>query len=284
MSNSQEAGIRPRSGDGEDDGPGLRIGSLFSGIGGLELGLEWAGLGSTVYQCELEPFNRAQLARHWPGVRRWEDVAQLDPAELPAADLVCGGFPCQDVSVAWARHGVGKGPRVPGSRSGLWGHMARVVEAQRPEWVVVENVAHGRERWLPAVLSDLGQLGYATLPLPVEARTVGAPHERARFFVLAHAHGFELRLDEQRLPRRRPQALRDEREEIPLVSGTRRGWWIRQAQPELCLLDDGLPRGLGRHVWRAYGNAVVPQVAEVVGWVIRELIEAGAQATREEVS
>lgn len=270
MTQSQEAGIRPRSGSGV----GLSIGSLFSGIGGLELGLEWAGLGRTVYQVERDPFCREQLERNFPGVPLWGDVEHVDPRKLPPADLVCGGFPCQDLSVAGV---AGARAGLQGSRSGLWSHMARIVEGSRPEWVVVENVAHGWERWVPGVRRDLDRLGYATLPLPLEARTVGAPHERPRLFVLAHAHRFALRLVEQRLSGGRPGELREEGQEEPLVHGERPGWG---AEPPPLAVAHGVPRGLGVHYYRAVGNAVVPQVAEVVGWVIRELIDAGAQATR----
>lgn len=108
---------------------------------------------------------------------------------------------------------------------------------------------------------------------------LGAPHCRPRIFVLAHADSFALRLDEQRLPERRADRLRDEGEAVPLVSGEPR-WG--ETQPELACVDDGLPRGLGGAFYRAVGNAVVPQVAEVIGWMIRELVDAGARPRRRE--
>jgi DNA (cytosine-5)-methyltransferase 1 len=265
----QEAGIRLRSGA---HGLGLRIGSLFSGVGGLELGLEWAGVGRTVYQVELDDFCRAQLKRHWPGVPQWDDISVLDPRELPAVDVVCGGFPCQDLSVA----GVG-GARLglQGARSGLWARMAGVVEVQRPAWVVVENVARGVDKWLPVVRADLERLGYATLPIPLEARVLGAPHVRPRVFVLAHAHGFEIRKLEQRVSGRRTGDLPEEGEPLALEPGEGRGWG---AQPPLSVVADGLSRGVSGPYYRAVGNAVLPQVAEVIGWMIRELVEAGARS------
>ena len=245
------------------------IGSLFSGIGGLELGLEQAGLGRTVYQVERDDFCRAQLARHWPDVPRWGRIEDVDPDDLPSADIVCGGFPCQDISVANAKGNVdGSRAGLQGARSGLWAYMERVIEAQGPEWVVVENVARGWKKWLPSVEQALRRLGYATLPVPLEARAVGAPHVRSRIFLLAHADRVPLRLDEQRMPGRRPEGLRDGRQALAVEHGEHGGW---EARPGLSVVDDGIPTGMGGTVWSAIGNAVVPQCAEVIGWMIREL-------------
>lgn len=161
----------------------LTIGSLFSGIGGLELGLERAGIGRVVWQVERDEFCRRVLAKHWPDVdRSVTDVCA--PATLPRVDVICGGFPCQDVSSAGARKGLA------GERSGLWREFARWVGALRPEWVVVENVASGAKLWVDAVVRELEQLGYACLPIPLSAFDVGAPHRRARVFIVArHVDG-----------------------------------------------------------------------------------------------
>jgi DNA (cytosine-5)-methyltransferase 1 len=261
---------------GSDGNLGLRIGSLFSGIGGLERGLEQAGVGRTVYQVELDSYCRGELRRLWPGVPQWDDISSVDPGQLPAADLVCGGFPCTDISVA-AVGGARAG--LQGARSGLWSRMADVVRVQRPMWVVVENVARGVGRWLPAVRDDLERLGYATLPVPLEARHVGAPHVRPRVLVLAHADGFALRKLEQRVSRGWPGGLQAQGQAQPVEHGEggRRGsGW--PAQPRLSVVADGFSRGLATTYWRAVGNAVVPQVAEVLGWMIRELVDAGAKA------
>lgn len=156
----------------------LTIGSLFSGIGGLELGLEWSGLGPVRWQCEIDPFCRAVLAKHWPDVERFEDVTSR--TNWPSVDIVCGGFPCQDVSAAGLGRGIG------GVRSGLWYHFARVVSEVRPRFVVVENVASGARRWLPTVRHGLHVLGYRTRAVGVSAADVGAPHLRRRVFVVAY--------------------------------------------------------------------------------------------------
>src|SRR5690606_38549508 len=157
----------------------MRIGSLFSGIGGLELGLEWSGLGRTVWQVERDPYCRAVLAKHWPSAERFDDVCTVGASTLAPVDLICGGFPCQDVSCA------GKGAGLAGERSGLWREYARIVGELQPRWVLVENVLSGASRWLDAVARNLGVLGYATLPLPRAAEDVGAPHRRRRLFVVA---------------------------------------------------------------------------------------------------
>ncbi len=160
---------------------GLTIGSLFSGIGGLELGLERAGLGPVLWQCEIDPFCRRVLAKHWPTVTRFEDVTQ--PRSYPHVDVICGGFPCQDVSSAGKQRGLG------GARSGLWYHFASIVAKVRPSFVVIENVASGAPKWLPSVRRHLHMLGYDSAAYAISAADVGAPHIRRRVFVVAHASG-----------------------------------------------------------------------------------------------
>ena len=102
-------------------GEQVKIGSLFSGIGGLELGLEWAGVGHTVWQVERDPFCRSILARHWPSAARFDDVRTVGAHNLEPVDVICGGFPCQDISYA------GKGLGLAGERSGLWYEFARII-------------------------------------------------------------------------------------------------------------------------------------------------------------
>lgn len=162
---------------------GLRIGSLFSGIGGLELGLERSGIGRTVWQVEVNPWCRSVLAKHWPGVARHDDVRTFQP-EPGSAELVAGGFPCQDVSQA------GKGAGIQeGTRSGLWSEFVRVLRQVGPRFVVVENVAILRKRGLDRVLGDLAALGYDAEWDCIPAAAVGAPHLRDRIFIVAYANG-----------------------------------------------------------------------------------------------
>lgn len=169
----------------------MTIGSLFSGIGGLELGLEWSGLGPTFWQVEIDPKPRNCLATHWPEATRYDDIREVGGAELGHVDIICGGFPCQDVSSAGKRAGLA------GARSGLWSEFRRVIDERRPRWVCVENVASGATKWVDAVRADLEQLGYASLPIPLSASDCGAWHRRARVFIIAYRDGDILR-DEHR--------------------------------------------------------------------------------------
>jgi DNA (cytosine-5)-methyltransferase 1 len=246
------------------------IGSLFSAIGGLEWGLERSGLGRVVWQAEIDPFCHRVLEMHWPGVLRLMDVRQVRADTVERVDLICGGFPCQDLSVA------GKGAGINGSRSGLWREFARVVDELDPALVVVENVTHGQSRWLPTVLGDLEALGYVPAPITVPAAAIGAPHRRARTFVVADPDGVLLRFLEQRQPARPSRRVRNEREAVAVDDGQERqpslaSHWA--APPVVGRVGDGVPPGLDRDPYaadrhRVLGNAVVPQVAEAIGRMI----------------
>jgi DNA (cytosine-5)-methyltransferase 1 len=229
----------------------VTIGSLFSGIGGLDLGLEWAGLGPIVWQCEVDSFCRRVLAKHWPNVTRFEDVTR--PRDWPAVDLICGGFPCQDVSSAGKQRGLG------GERSSLWWYYAAIVQKVRPRFVVVENVASGTRLWLPHVRHTLHLLGYRTRAFALSADDVGAPHLRRRVFVLGNTH-------RQGEP---SPSLDGEVARMPSVASSASAW---TTPPEFRGVDDGLPGRLDRtRRLKALGNAVVPQCAEVVGRIVRDM-------------
>ncbi len=271
------------------------IGSLFSGIGGLELGLERAGLGPVAWQVEFDPFCRRILAKHWPSANRSViDVKAANASNLPRVDLICGGFPCQDVSSA----GKGAGLAV-GTRSGLWFEFRRIVAELSPPVVVVENVASGKSRWLPQVRRDLYLLGYDTAAYAISAADVGAPHLRRRIFVVAHPFGESLRILAERVPWRRSGELRGTGQAISRNDGGGEGHVAHaDGQRELRVSTTGLEGGhgaldggdAGGGQWsvepnvgrvahgvparmdrlKACGNAVVNQCAEVVGQIIRE--------------
>jgi len=157
----------------------MRVLDLFSGIGGMSLGLERAGM-TTVAFCEIDPFCRAVLRKHWPRVPIHEDITRLSGEQYRGAvDLVCGGFPCQDLSVA------GKGAGLTGDRSGLWFEMLRVVSEVRPRWVLAENVPALLSRGIDVVLEGLEKQGYTCWPFVVGADDVGAPHRRKRIWLIA---------------------------------------------------------------------------------------------------
>lgn len=158
---------------------GWRIGSLFSGVGGLELGLERAGMGEVVWQVEREPYAQQVLAKHWPHAKRYDDVTTVGAHNLSPVDVICGGFPCQDISTA------GRGAGLKGARSGLWFQMLRIIEEVKPYVVIAENVAALRARGLPIVVAGLRDAGYRVVVVPCSAADVGAPHKRERIFICA---------------------------------------------------------------------------------------------------
>jgi DNA (cytosine-5)-methyltransferase 1 len=160
----------------------LTVGGLFSGIGGWELGLERAGM-RVLWHCEADPYARAVLERHWPGVPCYPDVRELRGADVEPVDLLCGGFPCQDLSYA------GAGAGIDGARSGLWSEYARLVGELRPRYVLVENVAALLARGLGRVLGDLAALGYDAEWDCIPASAVGAPHRRDRVWLVAYPNG-----------------------------------------------------------------------------------------------
>jgi len=289
----------------------MRFGSLFSGIGGLDLGLERAGM-ECAWQVEIDEWCRGVLARHWPDVPRWDDAATFPPAyaehgrdgrweQLSASmgeawrvDLICGGFPCQPVSLAGKRRG-------QDDERWLWPEFARIVRLLRPRYVLVENVPGLLARGMGDVLGDLAESGYDTEWDCIPAASVGASHLRYRVFIVAHAKSpGQLRtveLEDGNRGQREdssewvgtaantisPSALR---RSVPHAPGSglegwkqsatpwsvfaqppsRCGWWA--TEPDVGRVAHGVPSRVDR--LRGLGNAVVPQVAE---WIGRRLME-----------
>lgn len=162
----------------------LTVGSLFSGIGGLERGLERTGAFKTAWNCEIEAYPSAVLKKHWPDVPNLGDITKVDWNEVERTDVVCGGFPCQDISVA----GKGKGI-LAGEKSRLWSEFARCLRALRPRYALVENVPMLANRGLWLVLADLAEIGYNAEWKIVSAAECGALHRRERLFIIAYANG-----------------------------------------------------------------------------------------------
>src|SRR5579871_3948833 len=134
----------------------------------------------TVAFCELDPYCRAVLRKHWPDIVCHPDVRTLRGADLGPVDVICGGFPCQDISLA------GKGAGLAGERSGLWREYARIIGEVRPRYVIVENVAALLGRGLGDVLGDLASIGYDAEWHCIPAAYVGAPHRRDRIWIVAY--------------------------------------------------------------------------------------------------
>jgi len=173
----------------------LRIGSLFSGYGGLDLAFEQAGIGEPAWFVEWEPYVQYVLRQHYPRTPIYGDITTIDFTKLERVDVLTGGFPCTDVSVAGKQEGI----RV-GTRSGLWFEFARAISEIRPRYVIIENVSALLGNGLDTVLCDLAALGYDAVWSCVPASGVGAPHRRDRVFVVAYADG-ERRYDWEHLER-----------------------------------------------------------------------------------
>ena len=228
----------------------MKFGSLFSGVGGMDLGLERAGM-ECRWQVENDAYATRVLEKHWPDVPKYGDIREVDFERVERVDLVAGGFPCQDLSYA------GKGLGLSGARSGLWSEFKRCIRVVRPRFVLVENVPGLLSRGMGAVLGDLASLGYDAEWESLPAAAFGAPHLRWRIFIVAHANRL---------------GCHDSSERLASVSiSSRYASSQIRARVDASYLDrvnDGIPARV--HRLRGLGNAVVPQVAEWVGHRIME--------------
>lgn len=259
----------------------LRMIDTFSGIGGFSLAAQWLGGIETVQFVEREPFCQQILRKHWPDVPIHDDICTFNPAR-GSADVVCGGFPCQDISNA------GKGAGLAGERSGLFYELLRVVRMVGPRYVVLENVAAILGRGMDDVLGALAEAGYDAEWVCIPASAVGACHRRDRWWCVAYAphmlsngstdqqHG---QLGGQAVPEpgdgdgtATSDAMRHRLEGPDELAGSwtqwpaatfrlSPDWWGYVSEPVLRRGDDGLSGRVDR--LRALGNAVVPQVAMV---------------------
>ena len=262
----------------------MNVLDLFSGIGGFSLGLERTGGFNTVAFCECDPYCQRVLRKHWPDVPCFPDVATLRGTDVPRVDLICGGFPCQDISLA------GKGAGLAGERSGLWREFARIIGEVRPRYVIVENVPALLGRGMGRVLGDLAALGYDAQWHCIPAAVLGAPHRRDRLWIVAYPNGAgreDMRHGRGVLdagtgavgsPQRVPQLSGDSgagqelavadadgeptgRLAIPRAQCD--GW---RSEPDVGRVAHGVPARVDR--LRALGNAIVPQIAELLGHAI----------------
>ena len=205
----------------------MNVLDIFSGIGGFSLGLERAGM-QTVAFCEIDRYCRSVLAKHWPGVPIHRDIRAL--RGIPLSGLVAGG-----------------------ESSGVSGH--ELEPCLRPDWIVVENIAHRWRAWVPELRRQLWVLGYASLPIRMRAVSLGANHKRARIFVIANADGERLAEFQRQLSKA---------ETYGDVVARANNWW--KTNPGVRRVDDGLSGAVD--CVRSIGNAVVPFFPEIIGRAI----------------
>jgi DNA (cytosine-5)-methyltransferase 1 len=234
----------------------LTVLDLFSGIGGFSLGLERTGGFKTVAFCEIDPYCRKVLAKHWPEVPCYDDIRTL---VLPRrfTDVIVGGFPCQDISTA------GEGAGIEGERSGLWKEYARLIGEIRPQFIIVENVAALLGRGLNVVLGDLTSLGYDAEWYVISAKDLGAPHLRERVWIIAYPNGNGLETNANQIELRN-QEFRVRYAPILYRSNVWDGPHPNRAR--IFRVDNGVSSDVDR--LRALGNAVVPQIPELIGRAI----------------
>lgn len=224
----------------------MKVLSMFSGCGALDLGLQRAGF-ETVAFCENSPAASAILARHWPYVPNLGDVTAAN-FNMTDADMIAAGFPCQDLSNAGLRAGLA------GSRSGLFWQIIRAIRVVRPKVVLLENVAALHNRGLGEVLGALAALDYDAVVHCIPASHVGAPHNRDRTWIVAHAIGCEWR---QESYGRALGRMGREQQSVPWD----RDW--QSALREFLGMDDGTAYRVDR--LDMIRNAVVPQIPELIG-------------------
>jgi DNA (cytosine-5)-methyltransferase 1 len=236
----------------------MKVLDLFSGIGGFSLGLERAGM-RTVAFCEIDPFCRKVLAKNFPGVPCYDDIRTLSSQRLTAAritiDVICGGFPCQDLST------VGRQKGITADRSGLWTEYARLIGEIRPRYVIVENVtnllAGERGGWFAAVLGDLASLGYDAEWHCIPASYFGAPHIRDRVWVIATPNFSQNNIGSiGRIFAR-----------CAMSGGDSFCQW-RTPMPAISRMGNAIPGELDR--LGALGNSVFPPIPEIIGRAIME--------------
>ena len=270
-------------------------GSLFSGIGGIDLGFEWAGI-ETKWQVEIDEYCQKLLSIRFPHTKKFTDVRKVGSHNLEKVDIISGGFPCQDISVA------GKGAGIEGERSGLWTELHRVISELRPRFAFIENVPMLTIRGGGRVISDLAEIGYDAEWQIVGADDVGAWHRRKRIWIVAYSEHngssptdgqrekiesskqtgkksigeFEGRSDLQDVPdttsKRRcggDTTRKNAKDVGELRRSERFGYW--SFEPDVGRVAHGIPKRVDR--LKGIGNAVVPYIPYIIGKRLKELCQ-----------
>lgn len=235
----------------------MKLLDLFSGIGGFSLGLERAGM-RTIAFCEIEPFCQKVLRKHWPDVPIFSDIRELKAYDLPEQpDVICGGFPCQPFSFAGYRKG-GSDPR------DMAPEMLRIIRENKPTWVIGENVKGFIDIGLDSFCHELENNGYSVRPIGIPACAVGLPTMEWHLWIVATTSGERLQ-----------GFWEDAVQKIELQSKKFQGsdsrglerWNLSSSR--VCRVGERIPRRVDR--LRALGNAVVPQIPEIIGRAIMEI-------------
>ncbi len=240
----------------------LTFGSLFAGIGGFDLGFERAGM-VCKWQVEIDDYATKVLQKHWPAVHRERDIRECGTHNLERVDVICGGFPCQDISIG----NTGQPQGINGARSGLFFEAVRVVSELQPRAVVMENVPAIFTRGVDQVLRSVAEIGLDAEWICLSASEFGCPHKRERFFLIAYpsGEGRERPIKNRCIPKpaKTPYPINRHR--------TIESWSAVVRRDSVRRSGDGVSLAMDRHRLRGLGNAVVPQVAE---WIGRRIVEA----------
>jgi DNA (cytosine-5)-methyltransferase 1 len=239
------------------------FGSLFTGFGGLDLGLERAGM-KCKWQAEWNETAGEILLQNFTSIKRYKDVRDINKSKLQWVDLICGGFPCQDVSLA---NTSGKGVN-GGARSGLWSEMFDAVRILRPRYALIENVANLTRKGLERVLCDLASIGFDAQWQTLSAADFGYPHQRKRLFILAYPSGKRRLLSEvfdgkyyPKFSQKKTERFVDANPSTVHIETLGNTYFTI---PERIRVDDGLSEGLDEII-KGIGNAVIPEIGEWVG-------------------
>mgnify|MGYP003148794121 CR=1 FL=1 len=242
------------------------VGSLFAGIGGFDLGFEREGY-EVRWQVEIDEYCQKVLAKHWPHVPRYDDVRDCGLHNLEPVDVITGGFPCQDLSVA------GKQEGLDGERSALWWDYHRIISELRPRFAVVENVPNLLNRGIDRVCGSLAEIGYDSEWHIVSAADVGAPQLRKRAWLCTwpmadtDGTGFGERCGSE--PVEAQYQCAERRSASSRWQNSYNENWA--TEPSICRVLDGIPHRVDR--LRGLGNAIVPQIAQQIARALKPHVE-----------